>query len=134
MKTFPLIKLFLSVALFSGCAPSKKSSSEKEVIESSYKVIMHESFESSNDAALLIGSVFNNETTKPINNAGVQIKEIKKGSFTDTIGRFSFEVPRGVYKIEAYHVGNTTIITKPIELEANTKTEIIFYLGTTKEY
>lgn len=133
MKTFFTIGFALSLVFLNGCVAIKKHP-KKEVVEGSYEVIRQEKYEVGGENALVVGSVYDKRTGTPLGYTSIHIKEIEKGVLADTLGRFSFEVPSGIYKIEVSMVGNSVLITEPIKLESDTRTEIRFNLGTVVEY
>lgn len=103
----------------------------EKVVEGSYKIVKQEPHESGGNA-LIVGVVYDKKEENPIKGAIVQIEKINKGVFTDDLGNYALEIPNGgLYEIQVVNVGNTTLMTKSLKLEGNTKMEIVFYLGTT---
>ncbi|MCB0380523.1 MAG: carboxypeptidase-like regulatory domain-containing protein, partial [Flavobacteriales bacterium] len=117
MRIFILIGIVLIFSF--GCVTSK---SHNKVVKGSYEIINQEPYITENDSAIIIGSVFDVRTKKPLPYVNIQILNIKKGCSADSLGKFYFNIPSGIYEVEVLSVGNTEIKTKSIEFLSNTKT------------
>lgn len=132
MKVSFLTSFALTLILLNGCFVVKKYP-QKEVVEGSYEIIKKEKYDVGGENALVVGTVYDKRAGTPLKDAVVHIEAIKKGTFTDSLGKFSLQIPSGTYEIEAYNAGSK-LLTKSVDIEPNTKTEIMFNLGTVIEY
>lgn len=106
----------------------------RKIIEGNYSIVVQKT-DSTNLNSIITGKVYDKDTNVPIKDAVVQIKELKRGVFTDEEGQFYFEIAEyGSYEVEALNAGHTTLLTEHIEFTTQSKTIIIFHLGKVTEY
>ncbi|MFM1878973.1 MAG: hypothetical protein RLZZ241_1839 [Bacteroidota bacterium] len=62
----------------------------------------------------LQGFVLHRESSTPMPDVAVLIRDIGKGAVTDESGYFSFQLPAGIYELETRHLGMRPVVCKVI--------------------
>ncbi|PID62155.1 MAG: TonB-dependent receptor [Ignavibacteriae bacterium] len=85
-----------------------------------------------NAQILLKGTVLNAQDNSPLTGVSIYVQKLKKGTTTDSKGKFLFKLPEGKHKIKFSFLGYKTI-EKTLSLEKNTNSITIYMEETTVE-
>jgi hypothetical protein len=82
------------------------------------------------ERAKVTGYVIDRRTGEYLS-ANINVVDTTIGTTSNDRGYFEVLLPPGDFRFSVSHIGNTTLVTKQIDIPEKSVTEIFFYLGTT---
>jgi hypothetical protein len=95
-----------------------------------YKISSSESQYQNNDSIVITGRILDIKSNNPLPYSRLEIAELKRTYFADDSGYFNIKLKPGLYRFMFACVGNMTVNTKNVKIEARKKYVLNAYLDS----